>query len=79
MVEDKIRLQNKGTEVYDEKIFEEMRELEEKKSKEALLLSQKTHFSVRYQSERSKARMLQRLGGSRVIRSGADNSGYLFF
>ena len=41
MVEDKIRLQSKATQKYYEQIFEEMRELEEKKSKEALLLDQK--------------------------------------
>ena len=45
MVEDKIRLQSRATEKYYEQIFEEMKELEEKKSKEALLLVQKkAHF-----------------------------------
>ena len=41
MVEDKISLQSRATEKYCEKIFEEMKELEEKKSEEALLLVQK--------------------------------------
>ena len=68
MVEDKIRLQSEATEKYYEKIFEEMRELEGKKSKEALLLVQKENILMRYQSEKDKARMLQRSGGSRVIR-----------
>ena len=72
MVEDKIRLQSRATEKYYEQIFEEMKELEEKKSKKALLLVQKKHMLMRYQSEREKARMLQRSGGSRVIRKGAD-------
>ena len=45
MVEDAIRLQSRATEKYNEQIFEEMRELEEKKSKEALLLAlKKTHL-----------------------------------
>ena len=44
-VEDKSRLQSKATEKYYETIFEEMRELEEKKSKEALVLcTEKAHF-----------------------------------
>ena len=38
MVEDTIRLQSRATEKYYEHIFVEMKELEEKKSKEALLL-----------------------------------------
>ena len=41
LVEDKIRLQSKATEKYYETIFEELRELKEKKSKEALVLVQK--------------------------------------
>ena len=38
LVEDKSRLKSKATEKYHETIFDEMRELEEKKSKEALVL-----------------------------------------
>ena len=41
LVEDKSRLQSKATEKCYETIFEEMMELEEKKSKEALVLVQK--------------------------------------
>ena len=37
-MEDKIRMQSRATEKYNEQIFEEMKELEEKKSEEALLL-----------------------------------------
>ena len=37
MVEDNIRMQSRATEKYNEPIFEEMKELEEKKSEEALL------------------------------------------
>ena len=46
LVEDKIRLQRKATEKYYEMIFEEMRELEEKKSKEASGVSLKHSFLV---------------------------------
>ena len=42
MAEDKMRLQRRATEKYDQ-IFEEMKELEEKKSEEALLLVQKKY------------------------------------
>ena len=45
MVEDKIRLQSKATEKYYEKIFEKIRDLEEKKQRKLLLLVQKKpHF-----------------------------------
>ena len=60
MVENKIRLQSGATEKYYEQIFEEMKELDEKKSKEALLLVQKKHILMRYQNERDEARRLQR-------------------
>ena len=79
LVEDKIRLQSKATEKYYETIFEELRKLEEKKSKEALLLVQKRHILIRYQSERDKAGMLQRLGGSRAMRNGLDTQDTLSF
>ena len=65
MVEDKLRLQSRATEKYYEQIFEEMKELEEKKSKEALLLVQKKRTLWRYQNERDEARRLQRSGNSR--------------
>ena len=41
MIEDEIRLPSRATEKYYEQVFEEMKELEEKKSEEALLLVQK--------------------------------------
>ena len=69
LVEDKIRSQSKVTERYYETIFEELRELQEK-AREALFLVQKKHILTRYQSERNKERMLQRLGGSRAMRNG---------
>ena len=59
LVEDKIRLQSKATEKYHATIFEELRELEEKKSKEALVLAQKKQILIRCQGERERARMLR--------------------
>ena len=76
MIEDRIRLQSRVTEKYYEQIFEEM-ELEEKKSKEALLLLQKKHILMRYQSERDKARRLHRSGSSGVTRKGMDAQDFL--
>ena len=45
--EDKSRLQSKATEKYYETIFEEMMELEEKKSKDAMVLVEKKHILSR--------------------------------
>ena len=44
LMEDKIRIQNKTTEKYYETIFEELSELEEKRSKEVLALYREIHF-----------------------------------
>ena len=44
LMEDRSRLQSKATEKYSETIFEERRELEGKKSKEALVRVQKSTF-----------------------------------
>ena len=79
MVEDKNRLQSNATKKYYEQIVEEMKELEEKKSKEALLLLQKKHILMRHQSERDKARTLQRSGGSRAMTNGFDTQDTLSF
>ena len=59
LVENMIGSQSKATAKYCETIFEELRELEEKRSKEALVLVQTKHISLRCQSEREKARILQ--------------------
>ena len=76
LVEDKIRFQRKATEKYCETVFEELRKLEEKTSKEALVLVQKKHILLRCQSEKEKAKILQRSGGSRATRnrSGAQDT-----
>ena len=58
-VEDKIRLQSKATEKYIETLFEVLRVLEEKKSKEALVLVQKQHILIRCQIGRERARMFE--------------------
>ena len=78
-VEDNIRLQSKATEKYYETIFEELRELDEKKSKEALLLVQKKHILIRHPSDRGEARMWQWLVGSRATRNGFDIQDTLSF
>ena len=54
-----------ATEKYYDQIFEEMKELEEKKSEEALLIVQTKHDLWRYQIEKYEARRLQRAGNSR--------------
>ena len=79
MVEDKIRLQSRATEKYYEQIFEEMKEPEEKKSKEALLLVQKKYILMRYQNERDEARRAQRSGSSRETRKKVDLQDHLSF
>ena len=78
-VEDKIKLQSRATEKCYEQFFEEMKELEEKKSKEALLLVQKKHDLWRYQNERDEARRLQRSGSSRRMKKEADLQDLLSF
>ena len=65
LVEDRTRLQSNATEKYYETIFEELRELVQKKSKEALVRVQKKHILSRCENERDRARMLQRLEGIR--------------
>ena len=79
MVEDKIRMQSRATEKYCEQIFEEMKELEEKKSEEALLLVQKKFDLCRYQNERDEARRLQTSGSSRRTKKEADSHDLLSF
>ena len=52
MVEDRIRMQRRATGKYYDQIFEEMKELEQKKSEEVLLLVQKRHDLWINQDER---------------------------
>ena len=60
-------VQKEAPEKYQEKIFEEFKELEEQRAKDALLLVQKKHMLIKWEGERERARMMQRLGGSRAI------------
>ena len=63
LVEDQSRLQSKATEKYDETIFEEMRELEDrKKPKEALVLVQKKHILSRCESGRVESEHVAKIG-----------------
>ena len=77
MVEDNIRLQSKATDKYDEQIFQEMKELDERKSKEALLHVQKKHILMLFQNETDKGRRLQRSGSSRRTKKEADSQDLL--
>ena len=54
-------------EKYREKIFEELKELEEQKAKVALELAQRKHKLIMWEGERERARALQRLESSRAI------------
>ena len=72
-MEDKLRLQSTATEKYYGQIFEEMKELEEKKSEEALPLVQKKFVLWRFQNERDEARRLQRSGNSRRVKKDAES------
>ena len=74
-----IRLQSRATEKYYEQNFEEVKELEEKKSKEALLPVQKKHDWWRYPNGRYEARRLQRSGSSRRMKKEADSQDLLSF
>ena len=65
MVEDMIRFESRATENYYEQIFEEV-------TGSLVTRTEKKHILIQYQSERDKARMLQKSGGSRVIRKEAD-------
>ena len=57
-------MQSRATEKYYEQLFVEMKKLEDEKSKEALLLVQRTHILENYQDERDGARGLINSGCS---------------
>ena len=79
MVEDKIRMQSRATENIYEQIFLEMKELEEKKPEEALLIVHEIYYCWRSQKERHEARRLQRSGSSRTMKEEADSQDLLSF
>ena len=79
LMESKINMQRTAPEKYREKIFEELKELEEQRTKEALELFQRKHKLIRWEGDRERARTLQRLEASRAMGpwSGAhDNSSF---
>ena len=71
-MEDKLKLQSRAYERYHDQIFEEINEVEQKKSEEAPRTVQKKHDLWRYQDERDEARRLQSSGNSRRVRKGLD-------
>ena len=48
---------------YPEKVFDEFKELEEQRAKEALEIVQKKQVLIKWEGERERAIILQRLGG----------------
>ena len=71
-MEEKIKLQSRANERYHDQISEEIKELEEEKSEEALRMVQKKHDLWKYQNERDEARRLQISGNSRRARRELD-------
>ena len=59
LMEGKMSMQKVAPEKYQEKIFEELKELEEQQTREALELVQRKHKLVTSEGERERARMLQ--------------------
>ena len=49
---------------YQEKVFDEFKELEEQRAKEALEIVQKKPVIVKWEGERERAIILKRLGGT---------------
>ena len=79
MIEDKNQVAEQSNGKYHEQIFEEIKELEEKKSKEAMLFVQKRYTLWKYQNERDVARRLQRFGNTRRMKKEADSQDLLSF
>ena len=61
LMEGKMSMQKVAAEKYKEKIFEELKELEEQKTREALELVQRKHKLVTWEGGRERARMPQRM------------------
>ena len=64
LMEGKMSMQFVAPEKYQVNIFEELKELEEQKTKEALELVQRKHKLVKWEGERERATMLCRLESS---------------
>ena len=52
---------------FQRQIFEELKEFEEPRAKEALALVQKKHQPIKWEGERERVRTMQRLEASRAI------------
>ena len=59
-------MQKEAPEKYQEKIFEEFKEVEELRAKEALALVQNKHMLIKCERERERARIIQRLEEARA-------------
>ena len=75
MVVNKRDMQKEAPTKYQEKMFEEFKELRGAKGKRSLELVRKKHVLTKWEAERERARMLQRLGGSRAIKHWNDAQG----
>ena len=74
-----MNMQKVAPEDFQRQIFQESQELEEQKIREAQELEQRKHKLIKWEGERERARMLQRLESSRAVGqwSGArDNSSF---
>ena len=66
-MEGKMNMQKTAPEDFQMHIFQELKELEEQKTKEALELVHRKHKLIKLEGERERARTLQRLESSRAI------------
>ena len=57
-------MQKEAPKKKQDKVFEEFKELEEQRTKEALELVQKKHVLIKCEGERERTSNLQRVGGS---------------
>ena len=72
----KTDMQRTAPEKYQEKIFEEFKEAEEQRAKEAVALVQKKHKPTKCEGDRERARIMQRLEASRAIDPWAGGHAY---
>ena len=67
-MEDKLKLQSRANERFQDQIVDEIKEIEQKKTEEALQMVQKKHDLWKYQNERDEARRLLSSGNTRRVR-----------
>ena len=72
-------MQKTAPKKYQEKVFEEFKEMEEHRAKEALALVQKKHKLIKCEGERRRARVMQRLEASRARGPWSGGHGLFFF